>query len=237
MFSLNNINFTSVIWGDVVISPRIEKIITPPYDCENIEVLCSVVNQETTIAAYSFFQNLTASEHVQLFKLILTAVLAEPSIKTYTVSLNTPIQVIRRLDELLPLFHSHNEQKVALELLESDIQELGAYEYGLLDEIGNISNISLWLDDFGNNQSNFDIVLSKKVKFCTIKVAKELFWGLLDADIKFLKSLLTFLNQEHSLIVEGVETQKHVEFISNIKGVKIQGFYYNPQLETSIGVN
>ena len=236
MFSLNNIDFTSVIWGRVVISPRIEKIITPPYTIENIEVLCSVANQDSSIAAYSFFQHLTASEHVELFKLILTAVLAEPSLKSYTVSLNTPIQVIRKLAELLPLLLSHNEQKIAFELLESDIQELGAYEYGLLDEINKISNISLWLDDFGNNQSNFDIVISKRVKFSAIKVAKELFWGLLDSDINFLKSLLTYLNQEHLVIVEGVETKKQVEFISNIKGVKIQGFYFNPQLETSIGV-
>jgi EAL domain-containing protein (putative c-di-GMP-specific phosphodiesterase class I) len=232
MFTLDNINFHSTIWGDVIVSPHVEKIISPPEECTSVELLCSIKNNNSCISAYHFFQNLTENEHVKLYKLLLTAILNEPLAKNFTISLNTPIQVIRNFDSFLSLLLNNKNQKVAFELLESDIQNISAYEYGVLERLNKLPNVCLWLDDFGNNQSNFDIVLSKMVSFNTIKVSKELFWALFDSDMDFLRSLLTYLSKAHSIIVEGIETKQQLDFISNIKGVKTQGYYFNPQLES-----
>lgn len=235
MFTLDRINFHSIIWGDVIVSPRVEKIILPPEGCTSVEVLCSVINNNSCISAYHFFKNLSENEHVKFFELLLATILNEPLAKKFTISLNTPIQVIRQFDNFLSLLMNNKNQKVAFELLESDIQNISAYEYGVLERLNKLPNVCLWLDDFGNNQSNFDIVLSKAVSFNTIKVSKELFWRLFDSDMDFLRSLLKYLSKAHCIIVEGIETKQQLDFISDIKGVKAQGYYFNPQLETING--
>ncbi len=235
MFSLNSIHFRSIIWADVKVIPRLEKIISPNKGCTSLELLCSITTKKESVSSQTFFCHLTESEHVQLYKLILDEVLRETSLREYTISLNTPIQVIRNFEKLLPIFLNHTEQKIALELLESDIQALGAYEYGMLEKISQLPSVFLWLDDFGNNQSNFDILLSKRVDFNTVKVSKELFWQLINLDRGFLQSLLSFLSKSYNVIVEGVETKEQLDFLTVIKGVRVQGFYFNPQRVTANG--
>jgi len=232
VFILDSINFCSIIWGEVIVSPRVEKIISPPEECTSVEILCSIQDDNSCISTWHFFQSLTENEHVKLFKLLLNTVLKEPLTKNFTISLNTPIHIIRNINDFLPLLLNNKDQRIAFELLESDIRHIGTYEYGILERLNKLSNVNLWLDDFGNNQSNFDIVLSKKVHFNTIKVSKELFWALIDSDMSFLRSLLTYLSKDHSVIVEGIETKQQLDFISKIKGIKIQGYYFNPQLES-----
>ena len=235
MFFLNSIHFRSIIWDDVKVTPRLEKIISPTIGCSSMELLCSVTTKKESISPEIFFLHLTESEHVQLYKLILDEVLRETSLREYTISLNTPVQVIRNFEKLLPIFLNHTEQKIALELLESDIQALGTYEYGMLEKISQLPSVFLWLDDFGNNQSKFDILLSKRVDFNTVKVSKELFWQLINLDRGFLQSLLSFLSKSYNVIVEGVETKEQLDFLTVIKGVRVQGFYFNPQRVTANG--
>lgn len=232
MLTLSSFSFSSVVWGDVIVSPRAERIVLPPNHCISVEILCSIKNESYPIAACSFFQSLTACEHIKLFQLILNSVFIDPLCEKFTISINTPIQIIQNIDEFIPQLLNNRNQKIAFELSEKDIQSIGSYECGILDKIEKIPNVSLWLDDFGNNQSNFDVILSNNIHFNTIKVSKELFWGLLKSDMNFLRSLLAYLSKGYNVIVEGIETQSQFEFISNIKDIKIQGYYFNPQLES-----
>jgi EAL domain-containing protein (putative c-di-GMP-specific phosphodiesterase class I) len=96
----------------------------------------------------------------------------------------------------------------------------------MLDKINKRPNVSLWLDDFGRNQSNFDILLSKEIAFSTIKVSKELFWVLMASDVLFLKSLLIFLSKNHQLVVEGVESLEQAGFLSQFSQIKMQGYLF-----------
>ncbi len=225
--NLGHIHFSSIVWGHITIVPRVEKIISPPKHCEHLELLCSVHKNDDVINAAQFFQNLTESEHVNFFKVLLIEVIAEVSIKKHTISINTPIQVVRNFNNYLPILKANKQQRIAFELLECDIQALGVYEYDILNNLAKLPNISLWLDDFGNNQANFDIVLSKKINLDAIKISKELMWALVDSDVAFLRALLIYLKQDHTVIVEGVETRQQVDFLSTIDGIKIQGFYFN----------
>ncbi|MBA6328533.1 EAL domain-containing protein [Colwellia sp. MB02u-6] len=220
------ITFDSCVWGKVIIQPRTELIMTTLEHCNHAEWLCSITSQANNIPADVFFRYLTEAEQLKLFKVILTNLMSDPKYRSYTISLNTPIQVIKNFDECLPILDNNKEQYVAIEILEHDIQQLGHLELVMLDKINKRPNVSLWLDDFGKNQSNFDILLSKKIAFSTIKVSKELFWGLMASDVLFLKSLLIFLSKNHQVVVEGVESEEQASFLSQFSQIKMQGYLF-----------
>ncbi|MBA6289747.1 EAL domain-containing protein [Colwellia sp. MB3u-4] len=196
--------------------------------CNHAELLCSITSQANNIPADVFFRYLTEAEHLKLFKLILNNLISDSKYRSYTISLNTPIQVIKNFDECFPILDNNKEQHFAIEILEHDIQQFGYLELATLDKINKCPNVSLWLDDFGNNQSNFDILLSKKIAFSTIKVSKELFWGLMALDVLFLKNLLIFLSKNHQVVVEGVESVEQAGFLSQFSHMKMQGYLFSP---------
>ena len=69
-------------------------------------------------------------------------------------------------------------------------------------------------------------MISKKISFSAIKVSKELFWELFSSDKKFLQSLLIYLGKRHKVVVEGVCSTKHFDFLSQINNVFMQGFIF-----------
>ncbi len=226
MDKLQLITFDCCVWGKVIIQPRTELIMTTLEQCNHAELLCSITSQANNIPADVFFRYLTEGEHLKLFKLILNALINDSKYRSYTISLNTPIQVIKNFDECFPILDNNKEQHLAIEILEHDIQQFGYLELAMLDKINKRPNVSLWLDDFGRNQSNFDILLSKKIAFSTIKVSKELFWGLMASDVLFLKSLLIFLSNKHQVVVEGVESVEQASFLSQFSHIKMQGYLF-----------
>lgn len=228
MLVLEQFDFNTTVWGTVTIYPRAEKIVSANKDCLNVEILCAIETETSLVAASSFFKTLTTIEHIKFFKILLNSIFNEPLSTNFTISINTPIQVIRNAEEIVPMLMHSKKQKLALELCETDIQQLGAYEYGVLEAIDKMPNVNLWLDDFGNNQSNFDVLLSKNINIHTVKISKELFWGLLKTDVHFLRSILTYLSKDYGVIVEGVETKEHFDYISSIKGIVGQGYFFNP---------
>jgi EAL domain-containing protein (putative c-di-GMP-specific phosphodiesterase class I) len=220
------ITFDCSVWGTVIIQPRIELIMTTLEQCNHAELLCSITSQANNIPADVFFRCLTEAEHLKLFKLILNALISDSKYRSYTISLNTPIQVIKNFDECFPILDNNKEQHFAIEILEHDIQQFGYFELAMLDKVNKRPNVSLWLDDFGKDQSNFDILLSKKIAFSTIKVSKELFWGLIVSDVLFLKSLLIFLSKNHQVVVEGVESVEQASFLCQFSQIKMQGYLF-----------
>ncbi|PKI17183.1 EAL domain-containing protein [Colwellia sp. 12G3] len=234
MHSLNQFTINTAVWGEVNIAPRLEAIMTTINDCDNAELLCTIVQQGNVISPAVFFQYLSEYEHVQLFRLILSNIIKEPKNRQYRISINTPIDVIRHFSEFFPLINSFDHQRYALEILENDINKFGHFELKVLEKISKSPNVDLWLDDFGTNQSNFDIVNSNKIAFSKIKVSKELFWALLPEDLVFLDGLLRYLSKKHDVIVEGIELNKHVQYISNIPNVLMQGYYFS---QTKLSVN
>jgi EAL domain-containing protein (putative c-di-GMP-specific phosphodiesterase class I) len=228
MDKLQLITFDCCVWGKVIIQPRTELIMTKLEHCNHAELLCSITSQANNIPANVFFRYLTDAEHFKLFKLILNNLMSDSKYRSHTISLNTPIQVIKNFDECFPILDNNKEQHFAIEILEHDIQQFGYLELAMLDKINKRPNISLWLDDFGNNQSNFDVLMSKKIAFSTIKVSKEIFWALIAADVLFLKSLLIFLSKNHQVLVEGVESVEQADFLCQFSQVKMQGYLFSP---------
>jgi len=235
MYNLAKINFNSRVWGDVIVTPRLELIMTASDEFTKAELLCSIIHLNERVSPIIFFRNLSEHEHIEFFQLILDNIINEPKNRRHTISINTPIQVIRNLGDFFQQLHNNKDQHIAFELMEYDIQELNSFEYDILEQANTFSNVSLWLDDFGNNQSNFDIIHSKNIPFSVIKVSKELFWSLIVSDSLFLKSLITYLSKHHQVIVEGVESKKHLDFISSMKGIEMQGYFFSSQMAAAHG--
>ncbi|MFT6835443.1 MAG: EAL domain-containing protein (putative c-di-GMP-specific phosphodiesterase class I) [Francisellaceae bacterium] len=232
MHILDEFTINTHVWGEVNIAPRLEAIMTTIDDCENAELLCTITRINSVIPPAIFFKCLTEYEHVKLFRLILSNIAKESKNRKYRISINTPIEVIRNFSEFFPLFNSFEYQKYALEILEDDVNKFDYFELGVLEIINDFPNVNIWLDDFGTNQSNFDIVNSNKITFSAIKVSKELFWSLLPEDLLFLDSLLRYLAKHHNVIVEGIESNKHVELVSKIPNVLMQGYYFSQAKKT-----
>ena len=228
MNKLQLITFDCCVWGKVIIQPSTKLIMTTLKQCNHVELLCSITSQANNIPADVFFRYLTEAEYFKVFKLILNTLMSDLKYRSYTMSLNTPIQVIKNFDECFPILGNNKKQHLAIEILEHDIQQFGHLELAMLYKINKRPNVSLWLDDFGNNQSNFDVLMSKKIAFSTIKVSKELFWGLVASDVLFLKSLLIFLSKNHQVVVEGVESVEQVSFLSQFSHIKMQGYLFSP---------
>ncbi|GLX83761.1 hypothetical protein tloyanaT_00130 [Thalassotalea loyana] len=235
MQNLSKFYFNTAVWGVVLVSPRLEKIVLTAASSSNAEVLCSIHDGKSFICPHSFFDTLTKSEHIQIFKEILNCISGQPRAQNMTFSINAPMYIIQSPGVLIPLLMRYKEQKIALELSEKDVRRFGALEYGVLEVIAKMENVSLWLDDFGNNQSNFDVILSKNILINAVKVSKETFWGLFKSDKNFLRSLLVFLSKEHKVIVEGIETKEHSDFLLKIKGVGAQGYFFNRNVEEVSG--
>tara|TARA_Y100000034_G_scaffold101927_1_gene126531 strand:- start:8715 stop:9425 length:711 start_codon:yes stop_codon:yes gene_type:complete len=226
MHYLKSFSFHSDIWGSVDLQPRLEKISASYSSYDSAEIVCSVTSQKGKINAEIFFSSISNCEHVEIFRLLLNIILADIRNLKYTISLNTPDSVVKNLSQFFKIFECNPQQKIALELNERNIDHLTETDFNTLNSINNFSNIFLWLDDFGTGKSNFEIVISNKISFSAIKVSKELFWELFSSDKKFLQSLLIYLGKRHKVVVEGVCSTKHFDFLSQINNVFMQGFIF-----------
>ncbi|MFY8300191.1 EAL domain-containing protein [Pseudoalteromonas sp. SS15] len=226
MFTLSQFIMSTKLWGKVIVTIRLEKIVSPPNTCKNSEVLCAIRCGDFYIEPQLFFKNLNSFEHMLLFKRVLESIDNSELDGCVTFSINTPIEVLSQGDEIFTALLGVGHRKVALELMECDIEKYGDREYAVINKLSEMKHISIWLDDFGAGSSNFDILIAKKIRIDSVKVAKELFWELMKSDTAFLASFLKHLRKSYNVIVEGVETKEQYDFICAFTGVKAQGYYF-----------
>lgn len=85
-------------------------------------------------------------------------------------------------------------------------------------------NLSIWLNDFGSGNSNFDTL--EKCDFDGIKMSKELFLQLYSQDRKLLTCLLRNLQRKaENVIVEGVDCFEKYVFCKEL-GLLMQGHFF-----------
>lgn len=103
------------------------------------------------------------------------------------VSLNMSIIFLETnyVDMLLSEFGGDT---LILELAESSSLEPIIEVQDRLDEIRKGSRVRIWLDDFGTERSNFDLM--NVMNFDAVEMSKELFWDLHENDKILLKHMV-----------------------------------------------
>ena len=83
---------------------------------------------------------------------------------------------------------------------------------------------TLWLDDFGSGNSGINAIRS--YHFDYVKIDKDFFWYLMQKDSgrPLMDALVTFLSRNHhNVIIEGVESEAHKEWLQGMEWFAIQG--------------
>ena len=118
-------------------------------------------------------------------------------------------------------------QKIHLEITESEFTDAAAVEKTLtrLKQTG----ARVALDDFGTGYSTLANILELPVDF--VKIDKSLLWSYAEGKNQFLNDLMPMIKADGKrIIVEGVETEEHVEIIKNLHGDFMQGYFFSKPL-------
>lgn len=124
---------------------------------------------------------------------------------------------------------------ISPKLIQFEITETAATIYN--DEIKKWSddmqkmNINICLDDFGSGYANLDSVMT--LPFGTIKMDYSMLVNVFknkEKEILYKNLVKTFKDLGFSIVAEGAETKKDVEFLIDAGVDYIQGFYFSPPL-------
>ncbi len=118
------------------------------------------------------------------------------------------------------------------ELLELEMTETSAVENieGAIQAVHAFRNygFSVALDDFGTGVSSLSYL--KRLPVSTLKIDKSFVDGVPDSqkDSEIMKAIIALGNSLHlNIVIEGVETEQQVTYLSNVDGCKVlQGYYY-----------
>ncbi len=86
---------------------------------------------------------------------------------------------------------------------------------------------SLWLDDFGSGYAGINAI--RGYHFDYVKIDKDFFWHLMrkESGRQLMDALVTFLSRNHhNVIIEGVESEAHKEWLQGMEWFAIQGHYW-----------
>ena len=95
----------------------------------------------------------------------------------------------------------------------------------------------LWLDDFGDGLSNFNLIYERVFKY--VKLDRFLFWRLFDSDNgkKMLYQLIEYLTYEGCFVViEGIENKIHFDWFKKTSSYAGQGFFW-PEMTIETLIN
>lgn len=227
MNAFDTIRLTTKKFGVVEVKPRIE-IVLSSVDFYNKnksygELLCLIRNEGGIIPPNDFFHEILDCEVVSLYRSIIESINKRVDLNVGVISLNTPLSIINDAETISLLKSSR--QRFALELMEEEVCHLSFCECGILNGIND--SLEIWLDDFGQKSSNFDFISGGRVSLDKVKISKEVFWYAFDKNKSFLIELIRlFKGCDLGVVVEGVETNEHFSFLSNL-GCLMQGFYFN----------
>lgn len=86
---------------------------------------------------------------------------------------------------------------------------------------------SLWLDDFGSGYAGINAI--RGYHFDYVIIDKDFFWHLMrkESGRQLMDALVTFLSRNHhNVIIEGVESEAHKEWLQGMEWFAIQGHYW-----------
>jgi EAL domain-containing protein (putative c-di-GMP-specific phosphodiesterase class I) len=210
-----------------VVFPRVE-LITDCMSKKNgiYEVLCIVKKGSKQICPKVFFSELSTQNSYMIHRHVLNFLTTQT---TSTISLNTNLNFLKShyVEMLLSEFEC---TKFILELVETSPLDTIIQTNDRLNEIKANPRVSVWLDDFGTEHANFDLV--NLVNFDAIKMSKELFWELYENDKLLLKYLIKMIKRKANMIViEGVNSFEKYIFCKEQQCL-MQGYFFS-EIEAS----
>jgi EAL domain-containing protein (putative c-di-GMP-specific phosphodiesterase class I) len=220
------INFPSISitheTNQFVVFPRVELITDCMSKINGIyEVLCVVKKGSKQICPKVFFSELSTQNSYMIYRHAINFL----STKTIlTISLNTNINFLKShyIEMLLSEFEC---TKFILELVETSTLHNAIQINERFNEIKACPRVSVWLDDFGTEHANFDLV--DLVNFDAVKMSKELFWDLYENDKILLKYLMKMIKRKaNMMVVEGVDSFDKYIFCKEQQCL-MQGYFFN----------
>ena len=182
-------------------------------------------NGEISPTEVCIFKNVCSflTRHKELYKLLksLKVNLSPSTFLSTTVS--------ERIQNILDEFN------ISSGLIQFEITETAATIYN--DEIKKWSeemkklNISICLDDFGSGYANLDSVMT--LPFVTIKMDYSMLVNVFknkEKEILYKNLVKTFKDLGFSIVAEGAESKKDVDFLIDADVDYIQGFYFSQPL-------
>ena len=182
-------------------------------------------NGEISPTEVCIFKNVCSflTRHKELYKLLksLKVNLSPSTFLSTTVS--------ERIQNILDEFN------ISSGLIQFEITETAATIYN--DEIKKWSeemkklNISICLDDFGSGYANLDSVMT--LPFVTIKMDYSMLVNVFknkEKELLYKNLVKTFKDLGFSIVAEGAESKKDVDFLIDADVDYIQGFYFSQPL-------
>ena len=214
----------SVIYesNQFVVNPRVE-LITDCMSKKNgiYEVLCVVNKGSKQVCSVRFFNEISTQKSYIIYQYVLSILATQT---TSAISLNTNIDFLNShyIEMLLSEFGS---TKIILELMETSPLDSIVQIEDRINEIKLHPRVSVWLDDFGTERANFDLM--NLIDFDAVKMSKELFWDLFENDKILLKYLVKMIKRKASIIViEGVDSFDKYIFCKEQQCL-MQGYFFN----------
>ncbi|AGH45550.1 EAL domain-containing protein [Paraglaciecola psychrophila] len=207
---------------EYIVYPRVELIT----DCMSnkrgvYEVLCTVMHSDIQICPTQFFVELTSRETYMIYRHALESLNKQTKAD---ISLNVNINFLKSSYVEMILSEFGNDT-IIMELVESSTLLSIINIQDRLDEIRKNPRLRIWLDDFGTEQSNFDVI--NVINFDGLKMAKELFWDLHKCDHILLKRMIKMMKRKSdNVIIEGVDSFDKYIFCKEQQCL-MQGYFFN----------
>lgn len=212
-----------------VLYPRVELITDCISKQEGIyEVLCVVNKDSKQVCCMAFFSALSTQNSYIIYRYVLNILTSQTN---SAVSLNTNIDFLKSgyIEMILSEFGSTH---IILELVEtSPIHTITQIE-DRINEIREHPRVSVWLDDFGTERANFDLM--NLINFDAVKMSKELFWDLFENDRNLLKYLVKMIKRKaNTMIIEGVDSFDKYIFCKEQQCL-MQGYFLDEIKENAV---
>ena len=204
------------------VSPRVE-LITDCMSKKNgiYEVLCTVNKGTKHICSERFFSELSTQNSYLVYRHVLDILTTQT---TSTISLNVNLDFLKShyIEVLLSEFEG---TEFILELVETSPLHTIIQIKDRIEEIKAHPRVSVWLDDFGTECANFDLV--NLINFDAVKMSKSLFWELYENDKSLLKYLIKMIKRKANImVIEGVDSFDKYIFCKEHQCL-MQGYFFN----------
>jgi EAL domain-containing protein (putative c-di-GMP-specific phosphodiesterase class I) len=192
------------------------------------EVLCVVNKGSKQVCCVAFFNELSTQNIYIVYRYVLDILTSQTN---SAVSLNTNIDFLKSgyIEMILSEFGSTH---IILELVEtSPLHTINKIE-DRINEIREHPRVSVWLDDFGTERANFDLM--DLINFDAVKLSKELFWDLFENDRNLLKYLVKMIKRKaNTIVIEGVDSFDKYIFCKEQQCL-MQGYFLDEIKENTV---
>ncbi|WP_294912487.1 EAL domain-containing protein [Tatumella sp. UBA2305] len=180
-------------------------------------------NQGTAISPEFFFQNLTPGMSIDILKAQIALI---ESYREWFVS-NDVIVTLNVDDKSLEFVNKHylSRDKDALSFIHFEVNESSD---SLVAEPNQspvfLKKQTVWLDDFGSGLSGFSAFFDNQFRF--IKIDRFLLWNFMSkpGGSQLMDALLNFFALNNcNVVVEGIETDHHEQWLSQMPYYALQG--------------